>query len=107
MPMEALQQSHLGGDHARWGRVTTAMCYGPGEQAMPYGGNGGPGSCWEGSIKLGPQRGDGGAGTGSASSQGSEEGQVWVILGEKEEVEEAERKGFKEKKTATEVRYLV
>lgn len=93
----SLEQSHLGG-HVRWGQVTITMCYNPGEHIIPYRGKGGTGSCWEGPIKLVPQGEDGGEGTSSASPVGSEEEQVQIRWGEKEEVEEAERKGFKEEK---------
>lgn len=80
--------------------MTTTMCYDPGEHTMPT----------EGKVALGPvgwalsswslREGMVGKGRAVPALWGSEEEQVWIILGEREEVEEAERKGFKEKKKA-------
>lgn len=71
--------------------MVTTMCYNPGEHIAPYTGKGGTGrvpTSW--SIR------DEMVGKGQAvpALRGSEEEQVWIILGETEEVEGAERKRF-------------
>lgn len=65
--------------------MTTTTCYNPGEHVMPYRGKGDTGSCWEGMVRKGQA---------VLALWGSEEEQVWIILGERRRWKER----FKEKK---------
>lgn len=85
-----LERSHLE-SHVRCGQVVTTMCYNPGEHIVPYPGKGGTGRVPTSSSIRDEMVGNGQA---VPALQGSEEQQVWIILGEMEEVEGAERKDF-------------
>lgn len=79
--------------------MTTTTSYDPGEPVMPYRGKGGTGSCWEGPNKLVLGGGWQGRGEQCQPREGVRKNRFGLFGGERKEVEEAERKGFKEEKS--------